>query len=269
VGTAGAQTALGLWFLLPLVPVLIWAVADRWAYPNVLPTSWGTVGWEQAVAGGAPGALARSLAIATATAILATVAGAMAAHALAWANPPFARGFSLLLLAPVFVPPFVVVMGLNPVLLRARVPGVLGVVLVLAVAAIPYTTFLLRAALVSYDRAVEDAARTLGATRSQALLRVRLPLLTRALAGAGLVAFLVGWSDYLVTVIVGGGQLVTVPMLVAAAIAGTGNAPVAAALSIAAIAPPLLVLLAARSWVTAQSRRDTRAALALPEAVPA
>ena len=59
---------------------------------------------------------------------------------------------------------------------------------------------------------IEDEARTLGADPRSVLLHVRIPLLARPLSAAALLAFLVGWSDYIVTLLVGGGQVVSVPL---------------------------------------------------------
>ena len=115
---------------------------------------------------------------------------------------------------------------------------------VLTVAALPYTTVLMRAAHAAHDLGFEEEARTLGATARQAVLRVQLPLLAPALAGAAFLAFLVGWSDYVVTLLVGGGQLVTLPLLVASAAAATGNEAQVAVLSLSSVLPPLVLLVA-------------------------
>ena len=74
------------------------------------------------------------------------------------------------------------------------------------------------------------------------MTRVHAPLIAPALARAAFLGFLVGWSDYLVTLLIGGGQLVTVPILVASSAAGTGNTSVTAVLSVASIVPPLVLL---------------------------
>ena len=236
------QAWLSVWFVLPLVPLLLWGAATRWPYPELLPTSWGPTGFVAAVHDGAIAAFATSFAFGLVTAALAVPAGAMAAHALAFDPPPAARTFSVLLLAPVFVPPLVLVMGLNVALLRAHIPPLAGIALILMVTAIPYTTFVMRTAYSGYDRAFEDEARTLGADPRAVLFHVRIPLLAGPLTAAAFLAFLVGWSDYVVTLIVGGGLVVTVPLKVAAAASGTGNDAVVAALSVASVAPPLLLL---------------------------
>lgn len=241
--TVGGQASLGLWFVLPLVPIALWAAASRWTSPGVLPQEWGPTGMRSALADGAGPAFVTSLVLGVIVAALATPAGAMAAYALAFGRVRGERGIALLLLAPVFVPPFVMVMGANVALLRLHVPPAAGLALVLMVTAIPYTTFVMRAAFASYDTGAEEAARTLGASPRRVLLRIRVPMLSGPLAASAFLAFLVGWSDYVVTLLIGGGQFVTVPLHVAAAASGTGNEALIAALSIAAVAPPLLLLL--------------------------
>ncbi len=69
----------------------------------------------------------------------------------------------------------------------------------LTVAALPYTTYVMRAAYSGYDHGYDEEARSLGATPRAVLLRVHLPLVAPALAAAAFLAFLVAWSDYVVT----------------------------------------------------------------------
>lgn len=236
------RTALVVWFVLPMVPLALWAVAESWSPATPLPQQVGPSGFTAVLAEGGAAALGRSLVLGSVVALLATPAGALAARALALGHVRRPRLVSALLLAPVALPVFAVVMGLDTVLLRLRVPGPVGIVLVLCVAAIPYTTYLMRVTYGAYSFAFEDEARTLGASRRDLFWRVRLPLIAPGLAAATFLAFLVGWSDYIVTLLIGGGRLVTLPVLVASAASGTGNEPAVAALSMVALLPPALAL---------------------------
>ncbi len=235
---------LAAWFALPFLPLLLWSVANRWSFPAPLPTEWGLRGVELALAQGAVPAFGRSLLLSLAVAAIATPLGAMAARALVVGRVPAPRLVSAILLAPLALPAFVAVMGLAVVLLRARVPAVLGVLLLLVAAALPYTVYTMRVAYAAHDLAFEEEARTLGASRWQVLTRVHLPLVAPGLARAAFLAFLVGWSDYVVTVLVGGGRFVTLPLLVGGYASGVGNDAVVAVLSLSAIVPPLVLLLA-------------------------
>ncbi|MGB5952555.1 MAG: hypothetical protein WBG57_08605, partial [Ornithinimicrobium sp.] len=55
-----ALTVLTTWFAVPLVPVALWAFADRWTFPALLPQDWGLRGWREAQQAGVPAAFARS-----------------------------------------------------------------------------------------------------------------------------------------------------------------------------------------------------------------
>lgn len=252
-----------VWFALPFLPLVLWAFADGWSFPSPLPTAWGLQGVEDALGFGVLPGLARSVFLGLAVAAIATPLGALAARALTFGAVPFPRAVSALLLAPIALPPFAAVLGVNVLLLRAHVPPVLGVVLVLVVLALPYTTFVMRTAYGAYDLSYEEEARLLGASRAQVLRRVHLPMIAPALARAAFLAFLVAWSDYIVTVIVGGGEVVTLPLIVAGAASGLGNDAAVAVMSLGAVIPPVLLLVSvltlrgSRSPVTGGRRRSS------------
>ncbi len=239
-----ATIALVVWFAVPFLPLALWSFADAWSFPSPLPTSWGLRGVEDAVGFGALPAFARSVLLGLIVAAVATPLGALAARALTFGAVPFPRTVSAMLLAPIALPPFAAVLGVNVLLLRVHVPSAAGVVIVLVVLALPYTAFVMRAAYGAYDLSYEEEARLLGAGRLQVLRRIQLPMIAPALARAAFFAFLIAWSDYIVTLIVGGGEIVTLPLVVASAAAGLGNDAAVAVMSLTAVLPPIVLLLA-------------------------
>jgi len=246
-------TLLMIWFAVPLVPVLLWAFANQWSFPSVLPDQWGLQGWRDAGDAGVLGAFVRSTVLGVVVATLAVALGAAAGRALAWAPSRWSSALALTLLAPVALPPFALAMGLDVLLLRLQVPPLVALVALLTVFALPYTTYTLRAAYTALDRGLEEQAWLLGATPTQAYLRVTLPALAPAVAAAAFLAFLIGWSDYVVTVVISGGQFTTLPLLIGSAASRTGNESLLAALSLLSLALPLATLLLAG---TMTRRRD-------------
>lgn len=269
VARPAAVGVLLVWFALPFVPLLLWAGAQGWSPAGRSPDAWSLGTVADAWTADARAAMLRSLGLALSTALVATPLGALAARALATRRARAPRLVAALLVAPVALPLFAVVMGLNVVLLRLHVPAGLGVLLVLVAAAVPYTTYVVRAAYAGYDPTYEDEARTLGATPRSVTWRVRLPLLAPALASAAFLAFLVGWSDYVVTLVVGGGQLVTLPVLLASAASGTGNEATVASLALGALVPPGLLLGAALLLRRRLGRTPRRTSPSVPATTPA
>ncbi len=241
-----------LWMVVPLLPVLVWAAAERWSFPDPLPRVWGVAGWRDAAAAGLPGALLRSLALGLAVAAVATPLGVMAGRVLGWRLTRRPRLVVGLLLVPLVLPPFAVAMGLDVVLIRIGLPELVSVVLLLSVVAVPYTAYTSATGFARTSPELEAQARALGANARQASLRVVLPAVRGSILVAALLAFLVGWSDYVVTLLVGGGQLVTAPVLLGSAAAGSGNDAMVASMAVASLVPPVLLVTA----VAGQRRRE-------------
>lgn len=225
--------------LLPILPLVAWSFAEQWTFPAIVPQAWG---WpEQVWNAGTVAAFATSFVLATFVACAATMLGAMAGLGLRRAPRAVSTAASILLLAAAAAPPFALAMGATVGSLQLGVAGPPAVAMVLVVLALPYTTFVMRAAFAGYDESLEEQGRTLGMTSWMVLRWIRIPLLLPSVATAALLAFIVGWSDYIVTVLLGGGDLITLPLLIAGAASGTGNEQSLAFLGMLAIAPPLMM----------------------------
>lgn len=237
-------TVLTVWTAGPLLPLLVWAFAGRWVYPALVPQDVSTQAWAQ-VADPQQQVLAAvgtSLGLALVTAVAATVLGALAARGLVLYTPPGAGLLRLLLLAPVLVPSFALAVGVQEIFVRIGLADhFAGVALVHLVPALPYTVLVLIGAHATYDVRIEHAARTLGASPTAVLRHVTLPALAPALLAAATLAFLVSWSEYLMTVLVGGGVVITLPLLLFSTAAGSGNRALTAVLGILIAVPPVLL----------------------------
>ncbi|MEU7330156.1 MULTISPECIES: ABC transporter permease [Streptomyces] len=235
---------LTVWIAAPLAPLLVWAFAGRWVYPALVPQDFSLRAWDQAAAPQQQviAAAGTSLGLALTTAVTATVFGALAARGLVLYRPPAAGLVRLLLLAPVLVPPFALAVGVQEVFVRAGLSDqVAGVALVHLVPALPYTVLVMIGGYANYDVRMEQAARTLGASPSAVLRHVTLPALAPALLASATLAFLVSWSEYLMTVLVGGGVVTTLPLLLFSTAAGSGNQALTAVLGILTVVPPILL----------------------------
>jgi putative spermidine/putrescine transport system permease protein len=71
-------------------------------------------------------------------------------------------------------------------------------------------------------------------------------------AVAGLFAFLISWSQYILTLIIGGGRIITLPLLLFAFARG-GDSAIAAALSLVFIAPAIVMLIVTSRYLAGES----------------
>ncbi|HYD08303.1 MAG TPA: ABC transporter permease subunit, partial [Reyranella sp.] len=72
------------------------------------------------------------------------------------------------------------------------------------VLALPFVVLVMVAGLRDFDRALEQAAEGLGASRLQTLFRVTLPLLRPSLVSAGLLAFISSFDELVVALFLAG-----------------------------------------------------------------
>ncbi len=229
--------------LVPLAMVALASVASQWFWPAVLPGEWTLRAWRYAVtgSGGIGAAMITSLSLALIVAVIAVAVALPAARALALHE---FRGKRLLLfglLLPMLAPPLAAAMGLHSVFLYAGLSdSFVAVALVHLIPAVPYATLLLAGSFANFDTDWEAQARTLGAGGWSVWARITLPAIAPGIAAAAMLAFLVSWSQYVLTLLVGGGRVLTLPLLLVAFQRG-GDDAVAAALSIVFVAPALVL----------------------------
>lgn len=231
--------------LLPFVPLVLWAFSHAWHYPHLLPQRWGLRAWTYVFDTAGTQlieALAQSVLVAAVTAALSVAGGVPAGRALGLYH---FRGKDLLsgvLMLPILVPSLCVGMGLHLWLLQLGLTATFaGVVLIHLTACLPYAVFVMWGVFSNYNLEFEDQARSLGASSVRVVFRVMLPLTAPGIVVAALFSFLLSWSQYLSTLIIGGGKIITLPILLFA-LMGSGDRPVAAAVSIVFVIPALAAL---------------------------
>jgi putative spermidine/putrescine transport system permease protein len=229
--------------LVPIGVVLIGSVASGWFWPALIPQEWTGRAWNYVASGsgGIGSALLTSFALALVVAAVAVVLALPAARALALHAFRGKRVVLFALLLPMLAPPLAAAMGLHSVFLRAGLAdSFLGVMLVHLIPAVPYATLVLTGTFSGFDPDWEAQASTLGASPWSVWTRVTLPAIAPGLALAAILAFVVSWSQYVLTLLIGGGRVLTLPLVLVAFQRG-GDDAVAAALSVVFVAPVLLL----------------------------
>lgn len=203
--------ATALLVLLPPLAVMAYAFSERWDR-GLLPEG-ATLHWLAGLAADARvrGAAWNSVWISGAAALLAVGLGGAASLAGQLASPRLKRLLDMLALLPFAIPPVVVAIGALD-LFVGRWGDVLDLRLVyvglLAALLFPLVHQTLSAALQQLDaQPLIDASRTLGASDSQLLKRVLLPLLLPALAAAGLLAWTTGAMEFAIANLLLAGSL--------------------------------------------------------------
>ena len=136
-----------------------------------------------------------------------------AARALAMYSFRGRRACLWLLMLPLVASPVASTMGLHRVLLAyGLTETTAGVALCHLTVCLPYAVVALLGSFKRLDIDVESQARLLGAGPRQVWWHVTLPMIAPGVAVGFSLAFLVSWSQYLVTLFIGGGRVVTLPL---------------------------------------------------------
>ena len=137
-----------------------------------------------------------SLRVALLTTLFATVAGVLAAVALTRGQIPGVKVFRALFMLPLIVPVVLIGAAEFDVASRLHLSGtVLGYAIGHTVLALPFTVVICTTALQQLGVSLEEAARSLGASRLTAFRKVTLPLILPGVAASAAFAFVTSWDE--------------------------------------------------------------------------
>lgn len=241
--------------LTPLIAFLFNAFSFRWFYPQLFPSELSLRAWESIVAANSkvPEALWNSTILAFAVTFSSVVIGLPAARALGLYKFRGKRVIEFLIISPTIVPGIAVAMGLNINFIRWGLAGnLLGVGLVHLVPVMPYVVLTLAGVFANYDPDFEQQARSLGAGTLRTFWHVTLPAIFPGIVVASLFAYLISWSQYILTFLSGAGQVITMPVLLFSTASGSNN-PLIAAMSLVFVAPAILILVLTARYLSGKS----------------
>ena len=255
--TLGRVVAAGIVIavLMPLLPLILHSVAGRWLYPDLLPSDWSLRAWQYV---GRPRARVleatlTSLSVALSVTLVCVVLGVPAGRALTALPQPMRRALTFLFFLPIIVPALAVALGLHVAFLRIGMSdSIHAVVIAHLLPTLPYMVLVMASTFARSPVELEHQARTLGAGPARAFLTVGLRSAVPGLVTGALFVFLISWSQYALTLLVGGGRVLTLPLLLFA-FASAGDLPLTAALSLVFVVPAVLILLLTARLVTGRS----------------
>lgn len=241
--------------LTPLIAFFFNAFSFRWFYPQLIPKELSMRAWESIVASNSkvPEALINSTVLALGVTLSSVVIGLPASRVLGLYSFRGKRVIEFLILSPTIVPGIAVAMGLNINFIRWGLSGnILGVGLVHLVPVMPYVVLTLSGVFANYNPEFEQQARSLGAGALSTFWYVTLPAIFPGIVVASLFAYLISWSQYILTFLIGAGQVITMPVLLFSTASGSNNA-LTAAMSLVFVAPSILILILTARYLSGKS----------------
>ena len=229
--------------LLPMAVIAVWSFTGRWPWPNLLPESWTLRTLEELFFGSAklPALLASSISLAAMVAGLATVISILTARATEFYDFPGKGIIRFSGMLPLLVPGTVFAMGIQLVMLKLGLSDtVAGVVLVHLVCALPYCIAIMGDVTRAVGVRLEEQAQVLGASPIRAFFAVTLPSLVPGILSSMSMGFILSYSQYFTTLMVGGGRVKTSALVLVPYIQ-SGDRALASAYSVAFVGSAMIV----------------------------
>lgn len=231
---------------IPFLALVLSSISIGWQWPSLYPETISLRAWGYVLSGSSRTweAVGTSLLIAVIVTLVNILLAVPAANALVRFQFKGKWLAEAILFAPIIIPPFVAVMGIHLTFLRLGLTEtMLGVILAHLSPTLPY---MVRAVMISYNTLSldwENQARMLGAGPIRRFYYVVLPHLLPGIAAGASLSILISLSQYLITFIIGSGQIVTLPILLFPFISG-GDPAIASAYSLLFAGMAILALIA-------------------------
>ena len=222
-GPAVQREAFGLVALLflviviigPISTVFLWAFAEKWRYPSLLPTQWGLSYWAETLS---RSDIATALPLSITLSVIVTGLSALiclpAAYAFARIKFPLSQPLLLSFLATNAFPRFGLYVSIAIVFFQLGLVGTVpGVILIQIVNTLLLMIWIPTSAFQGVDRALEEAALDVGASRLRVFVQITLPLVLPALSAAILLTFVSTFYEAQGALLIGLPSVRTMPIL--------------------------------------------------------
>ncbi len=202
--------------LAPIIILLFWTFASRWPWPNLLPEAYSLRAIKEVFAPHTKvfQTLFSSILLSLSVAVLSAIVGTMTARAVVFYDFIGKNLINFLSIAPMLVPGTVFAMGIHVVFIRmSLINTVFGVIIVHLIYTLPYSISIMRDLTESIGKKMELQAYVLGASTLKSFIYITLPLLTPGIMASISMAYITSFSQYFLTLLIGGGKVKTISIL--------------------------------------------------------
>lgn len=190
--------------------LLLWVFAARWPFPNLLPSAYSLRSLAELFAPYKKivEIVFSNAAFSLTVAIAASIIGMMTSRALAFYDfygKRYIRAFSFL---PILVPSIVLAMGVHLVFIHLSLHDtVFGVFLIHLIYSLPYSVNIMLDSSIAQGLKFEQQASVLGASPIRAFFYATLPNMKNAIVASVSMAYIISFSQYYITLLIGGGRV--------------------------------------------------------------
>lgn len=202
--------------LVPAVTLFLWIFTERWTWPDLVPQVFSKRAILE-IAGRKKELLQifwSSILISTVVAVLSAVIGIMTARAILLYRFPGKQVVYFFTILPFMVPATVFAMGIQITFIKMGLNNrITGVIIAHLICSLPYAIRLIMDGTAAVGSRLEEQARVLGASPFKAFYKTSLPMLMPVILSAVSMSYIVSFSQYFLTLMIGGGNVKTFTIL--------------------------------------------------------
>ncbi len=205
-----------VFLVIPVVVLFVWSFTRTWEWPNLLPSRLGLRGWLYFFDPSTKSlkVLWDSISLSSVVTVITLCISIPAAKALTAYRFRGKEAIEILILSPIIVPQLAVAMGIHLQFIKMGLADTyVGVVLVHLIPCLPYGVRILSTVYEAIGENMELQGKVLGASKWQVLRFITFPLIAPGLISAGSLVFIISFSQYFLTFLIGGGKVITLPMV--------------------------------------------------------
>ena len=200
--------------LAPILILFVWVISSSWVFPKIIPNEFSLRGFEYILSGENARILINSILISIVVVILTMIICIPASKAIALYDFKGKRLFELLVLSPIIIPVISIAMGLQLTFIKIGLANtILGVIIINIIPCIPYGVKMITDVYKLIGDKYELQANMLGAKKLDTLRYITIPLLLPGIIGASSMCFIISFSQYFLTLLIGGGSVITYPLI--------------------------------------------------------
>lgn len=205
---------------LPLAVIFIWSVADSWRFPDLLPQAWSARGIKEISNGDMMSVLLSSVGISAIVALLSTWIGTLTARAVVFYEFKLKKAVRFLNLLPLMIPSAAFAMGIHVSFIKIGISDTaVGVIIIHLICGLPYSVNIMCDMTSSVGKKLEQQASLLGAGPFRAFINVSFYALLPGMITSFCMAYIISFSQYFLTLIIGGGRVKTLSTVIVPLIA--------------------------------------------------
>ena len=199
-----------------LILTVFLSLYSTYTYPDIFPRNFTTNYWGNIFSKGSmiQSALVQGVFTGILNAVLATFIGFITARGIVKYLEKYRNLTRILYTLPLFIPATALFIGVHQVMIRMSLNNtIMGVVLAHCIISIPFSVNIAVSFFQGISPDMEDVAKTLGSGSGRIIFRILFPLLLPGIFLSFAICFLLSFSDYFAVLLIGGGNVITFPVL--------------------------------------------------------